>query len=123
MAKRTFSTEAPDRGVYAVASSWTAWRGSTTTMPGAQETPSRLQVSDHPGGAERPLGGHQESRRHHEKGVTMPGFAYTTEVNKGSVNMHWLTEHLNRRGQQGWRLHAIFEQDKNTVMVFERPTP
>jgi hypothetical protein len=26
-------------------------------------------------------------------------------------------------GQQGWRLHSVFEQDKNTVIVFERPTP
>jgi hypothetical protein len=26
-------------------------------------------------------------------------------------------------GQQGWRLHSIFEQDKNTVMVFERMVP
>jgi hypothetical protein len=47
-------------------------------------------------------------------------FEYTTEVNKGSVNMRWLTGHLNDVGRQGWRLHSIFEQDKNTVMVFER---
>ena len=53
----------------------------------------------------------------------MPGLAYTTEVNKGSVNMRWLTNHLNEMAQQGWRLHTIFEQDKNTVIVFERPTP
>jgi len=65
----------------------------------------------------------QEPRHHHEKGATMPGLAYTTEVNKGSVNMRWLTNHLNEMAQQGWRLHTIFEQDKNTVIVFERPTP
>jgi len=53
----------------------------------------------------------------------MPGFAYTTEVNKGSVNMRWLTGHLNEMAQQGWRLHTIFEQDRNTVIIFERPTP
>ena len=52
----------------------------------------------------------------------MPGFAYATEVNKGSVNMRWLTNHLNEMAQQGWRLHTIFEQDKNKVIVFERPT-
>jgi hypothetical protein len=34
--------------------------------------------------------------------------------------MRWLTGHLNDMGRQGWRLHLIFEQDKNTVMVFER---
>ena len=45
---------------------------------------------------------------------------YTTEVNKGSVNMRSLTGHLNDMARQGWRLHSIFEQDKNTVMVFER---
>jgi hypothetical protein len=45
---------------------------------------------------------------------------YVTEVNKGSVNMRSLTNHLNEMGQQGWRLHSIFEQDKNTVIVFER---
>jgi hypothetical protein len=53
----------------------------------------------------------------------VPSFAYTTEVNKGSVNMQWLTSHLNEMAQQGWRLHTIFEQDKNTVIVYERPTP
>ena len=53
----------------------------------------------------------------------MPGFAYTTKVNKGSVNMRRLTNHLNEMAQQGWRLHTILEQDKNTVIVFERPTP
>ena len=53
----------------------------------------------------------------------MPGFAYTTEVNRGSVNMQWLTDRLTQMGQQGWRLHTIFEQDKNTVIVYERPTP
>ena len=50
----------------------------------------------------------------------MPGLAYTTEVNKGSVNMRWLTGHLNEMAQQGWRLHTIFEQDRNTVIIFER---
>ena len=57
------------------------------------------------------------------RGSDMPGFAYTTEVNKGSVNMRWLTNHLNEMAQQGWRLHTIFEQDRNTVIIFERVTP
>jgi hypothetical protein len=48
---------------------------------------------------------------------------YKAEVNKGSVNMGWLTGHLNSMGKQGWRLHSIFEQDKNTVMVFEKMVP
>jgi hypothetical protein len=49
-------------------------------------------------------------------------FEYTAEVHKGSVNMRSLTNHLNDTGRQNWRLHSIFEQDKNTVMVFERVT-
>jgi hypothetical protein len=36
--------------------------------------------------------------------------------------MRWLTSQLNEVAQQGWRLHTIFEQDKNTAIVFERPT-
>jgi hypothetical protein len=80
-------------------------------------------VSDHAVGAVRPLGGRLEPHHHDERGSTVPSFAYTAEVNKGSVNMRWLTGHLNEMAQQGWRLHTIFEQDKNTVIVFERPTP
>ena len=45
---------------------------------------------------------------------------YYAEVNKGSIRMQTLTAHLNDMGRQGWRLHSIFEQDKNTVMAFER---
>lgn len=45
---------------------------------------------------------------------------YMTEVNKGSVNMSTLTDKLNSRYAQGWRLHTMLEQDGNTVLVFER---
>jgi hypothetical protein len=57
--------------------------------------------------------------------VQQPGYIpqYHAEVNEGSVNMRFLTGRLNEMGQQGWRLHSIFEQDKNTVMVFERMIP
>lgn len=48
---------------------------------------------------------------------------YYAEVNKGSIRMQTLTGHLNDMGRQGWRLHSIFEQDKNTVIVFERMVP
>jgi hypothetical protein len=51
----------------------------------------------------------------------MPGFAYATEVNKGFANMRWLTNHLNEMAQQGWRLHTIFEQDKNRVDLVRAP--
>jgi hypothetical protein len=34
--------------------------------------------------------------------------------------MRFRTGRLNKMGQQGWRLHSIFEQGKNTISVFER---
>jgi hypothetical protein len=37
--------------------------------------------------------------------------------------MRFLTGRLNDMGQQGWRLHSILEQDKNTIIVFERMIP
>jgi hypothetical protein len=49
-----------------------------------------------------------------------PDGHYFTEVNKGSINMSTLSDKLNRRYAEGWRLHSIFEQNGNTVTVFER---
>lgn len=48
------------------------------------------------------------------------GGQYMTEVNKGSINMSTLTDKLNARYAEGWRLHTMFEQDGNTVCVFEQ---
>lgn len=48
------------------------------------------------------------------------GDAYTTYVNKGSINMRVLTNTLNDYAKDGWRLHTIFEQGGNTICVFER---
>jgi hypothetical protein len=45
---------------------------------------------------------------------------YMTEVNKGSINMSTLTDKLNDRYADGWRLHTMLEQNGNTVCVFER---
>jgi hypothetical protein len=63
----------------------------------------------------------------------MPGFEYTAEYttkttrtrpgHEGFENMGWLTSHLTEMGQQGWRLHTIFEHGANTVVIFERTTP
>jgi hypothetical protein len=48
-----------------------------------------------------------------------PGDHYMTEVNKGSINMgNWQTK-LNGWYQRGYRLAHVFEQDGNTVQVFE----
>lgn len=48
-----------------------------------------------------------------------PNNHYVTDVNKGSINMrHWQAR-LTQMWQHGYRLAHVFEQDGNTVMVFE----
>jgi hypothetical protein len=49
------------------------------------------------------------------------GVEYDTEVNKKSINMRVFAAMLNQRAESGWRLHTAFEQDGNTVCIFERP--
>lgn len=47
-----------------------------------------------------------------------PTSHYSTEVNKGSINMrHWQV-HLNDMYQRGYALSHVFEQDGNTVQVY-----
>lgn len=48
------------------------------------------------------------------------GGQYLTEVNRKGINMSTLTNQLNARFEEGWRLHSIFEQGGNTITVFER---
>lgn len=48
-----------------------------------------------------------------------PGQHYMTEVNKGSINMMVWQQHLNDMYRRGYRLQQVFEQDKNTVQVYE----
>ena len=45
---------------------------------------------------------------------------YDVEVNKGSLNVAALTVNLSRRWNDGWRLDQVFEQNGNTVLIFER---
>jgi hypothetical protein len=45
---------------------------------------------------------------------------YAVDVNKGSLSHLTLTGTLNKRAKDGWRLHTIFEQHGNTVVVYER---
>lgn len=47
------------------------------------------------------------------------GDHYMTEVNKGSINMRNWQAHLNDMHRRGYRLAHVFEQDGNTVQVFE----
>ncbi len=47
------------------------------------------------------------------------GFRYETSVNKGSINMRSFEATLNDRAKAGWRLHTAFEQDGNTILIFE----
>jgi hypothetical protein len=50
-------------------------------------------------------------------------YEYATDVNKGSINMRFWQKRLNEWAAQGWRLAHVFEQDGNTVQVFERVKP
>jgi hypothetical protein len=52
-----------------------------------------------------------------------PRYEYRTEVNKGSIRMQTWQAHLNAIGGDGWRLAHAFEQDGNTVQVYERVVP
>lgn len=47
------------------------------------------------------------------------GDHYVTEVNKGSIRMQTWQAHLNDMHKRGYRLAHVFEQDKNTVQVYE----
>ena len=47
------------------------------------------------------------------------GDHYVTEVNKGSINMRTWQAHLNEMYRKGYRLAHSFEQDGNTIQVFE----
>lgn len=53
----------------------------------------------------------------------MAGLEYDTEVNKKGLNMRVFAGMLNDRAKNGWRLHTAFEQDGNTVCIFEREAP
>jgi hypothetical protein len=49
-----------------------------------------------------------------------PGDHYDAKVNKKSLNMAMFTRVMNQRWRHGWKLSNAFEQDGNTVMVWER---
>lgn len=48
------------------------------------------------------------------------GDQYVTRVNKGGLDVERHSDYLNNAYRVGFRLHSIFEQNGNTVMVFER---
>jgi hypothetical protein len=48
------------------------------------------------------------------------GDQYVTRVNRGGLDVERHTDYLNKAWAIGFRLHSIFEQNGNTVMVFER---
>lgn len=48
------------------------------------------------------------------------GDRYVTRVNTGRLDVERHTDMLNKAWGLGFRLHSIFEQNGNTVMVFER---
>ena len=47
---------------------------------------------------------------------------YIAKVEEGDLSMRNLEDELNDRWKDGYRLHTIFVENKNTVMVFERRT-
>jgi hypothetical protein len=48
------------------------------------------------------------------------GDQYVSRVNTGKLDVERHTDMLNKAYVVGFRLHSIFEQHGNTVMVFER---
>jgi hypothetical protein len=48
-----------------------------------------------------------------------PGDHFVTEVNKGSINMRSWSKDLNDMYRKGYRLAHVFQQEGNTVQVFE----
>jgi hypothetical protein len=48
------------------------------------------------------------------------GDHYDAEVNRGSLNVGAFTAKMNQRWRDGWRLAHVFEQDDDTVFVWEK---
>ena len=48
------------------------------------------------------------------------GDQYVTRVNRDKLDVERHTDYLNGAFKAGFGLHSIFEQNGNTVMVFER---
>ena len=48
------------------------------------------------------------------------GDQYVTRVNRGGLDVERHTDFLNKAFIAGFALHSIFEQNGNTVMVFQR---
>jgi hypothetical protein len=55
----------------------------------------------------------------HRAACPNPKDHYRTEVNKGSINMRFWQGHLNAMYEGGFRLSHVFEQNGNTVQVYE----
>ena len=47
---------------------------------------------------------------------------YIAKVEEGDLSMNNLEDELNDRYRDGYRLHSIFVENKNTIMIFERLT-
>lgn len=47
------------------------------------------------------------------------GEHYRTDVNRGYINMNRWQQHLEAMYRAGYRLTHVFEQNGNTVQVFE----
>jgi|tagenome__1003787_1003787.scaffolds.fasta_scaffold12538693_2 hypothetical protein len=45
---------------------------------------------------------------------------YAVEMNKGDLSMHWMRDTLNDRARDGWSFVQAYEQNGNTILIFER---
>lgn len=45
---------------------------------------------------------------------------FEAQVNKGKIRMEGLTNHLNARWANGYKLMHIYEQDGNTVVIWQK---
>jgi hypothetical protein len=53
-------------------------------------------------------------------GGSKSGPHYEMEVNKGSTNMGALQKAANDRHDNGYKIGHVYEQDGNTVVIWER---
>ena len=45
---------------------------------------------------------------------------YDMEVNKGSIRAQSFSKDANKRWVDGWKIAHMFEQDGNTIIIWER---
>ena len=67
-----------------------------------------------------PLGSRLDTGMQAFERALAQGDQYVARVNTNRLDIERHTDYLNKVWAAGFRLHSIFEQNGNTVMVFER---